>query len=213
MSDVFPGGTAQISSLTCWSGHPPIVLWQRTVLAVPWPSCKIALGMSQRYSEQKSEGILRHVVVAFLIALVIYLGGYSCDHYMRLRKGPWELTFASEPDGTPTLIINQPQVGVTNVTLRLTQEVSVQEPKSMLFTGPDHEPIPFGKVVFFDTTYLPGTVTFDFFGHEVELMPRTLVLNFEERAWQSGEVVSLTPEQKWEAVAKTNQVNQVNQAP
>ena len=126
---------------------------------------------------------------------------------MRLRKGPWELNFRAEADGTPNVIINQPGIGITNVTLRIEGESVVQSPESVKFTGPGVE-VPFGKIVFFDTTYLPGTLTLDLFGHEVEFMGRTMVLNFKEHAWQSGEVVTLLPDQKLSATVKTNQVEQ-----
>ena len=39
-------------------------------------------------------------------------------------------------------------------------------------------------------------VAFDFFGHEVELLPRTLYLNKVEHPWKSGAVFTLQPNQK-----------------
>jgi hypothetical protein len=87
-------------------------------------------------------------------------------------------------------------------------EIAFQKPETVVFTGPG-DTAPFGEIIFFDTTYLPGTVTLDFFGHEVEIMGRTLILNFKEHPWQSGEVITLKPESKWETVASTNQVNQL----
>jgi hypothetical protein len=42
-----------------------------------------------------------------------------------------------------------------------------------------------------DTTFQPGTVTFQLFGHEIELLPRTLVLDRQEHGWQSGEIIAL----------------------
>ncbi|MCS1408049.1 MAG: hypothetical protein M2R45_01214 [Verrucomicrobia subdivision 3 bacterium] len=172
---------------------------------MPHPSCHIPNGMGERFTEYKSEGILRHFGIAFGLALLCYILFYSCDHHLRLRKGPWELNFSSETDGTPKLIINQPKLGIANVTVRLEGEAVQQKPALIRFTGPGVD-IPYGKILFFDTTYLPGTVTFDLFGHEVEIMSRTLILNFEEHPWQSGEVVSLKSEQKWRAVATTNQL-------
>ena len=50
-----------------------------------------------------------------------------------------------------------------------------------------------------DTTFLPGTLTFQFFGHEIELLPRVLVLDRQEHPWRSGEVVTVIPGQ-----ARTN---------
>jgi hypothetical protein len=164
--------------------------------------------MSNRFAESKSEGILKHFGMAFGLAVLCYVSFYSCDGHLRSRKGPWELTFKSEANGTPNLVINQPLLGITNVTLRMEGEIAFQKPETVVFTGPG-DTAPFGEIIFFDTTYLPGTVTLDFFGHEVEIMGRTLILNFKEHPWQSGEVITLKPESKWETVASTNQVNQL----
>jgi hypothetical protein len=46
--------------------------------------------------------------------------------------------------------------------------------------------VPFGKCVFLDTTFLPGTVVLDLFGHEVQLLPRVLTIDHVEHAWHSG---------------------------
>ena len=60
-------------------------------------------------------------------------------------------------------------------------------------------PVPFGRCVFMDTTFLPGTLTFQIFGHELELLPRVMILDHEERRWISGEnavvphLISLPP--------------------
>jgi hypothetical protein len=45
--------------------------------------------------------------------------------------------------------------------------------------------IPFGRVVYFDTTFLPGAVVFDFFGAQVQLLPRTLLVTNREIPWRS----------------------------
>lgn len=162
--------------------------------------------MSSGSAEPGSEGVFKHFAFAFVLAVVCYVGFYSCDSHLRLRKGPWELTFKNEVDGTPTVVINQHQVGITNVTLRLSGELVEQKVETVQFTGPGIQ-VPFGKVVFFDTTYLPGTLTLDLLGHEVELLERTLIVNFKDHPWQSGEVITLRAEDKWQASA-TNRVDE-----
>ena len=57
-------------------------------------------------------------------------------------------------------------------------------------------PVPFGKVIFEDLTFLPGVVTFDLFGHEIELLPRTLIVNKRGIPWQSGVTIDLWPTNK-----------------
>jgi hypothetical protein len=61
-----------------------------------------------------------------------------------------------------------------------------------VFDDPTQTNVPFGEVIFQDLTFLPGTVTFNFFGHEVELLPRTLIIDKQEHAWKTGEVISIT---------------------
>ena len=160
--------------------------------------------MNGRFAEAKSEGILKHFVVAFVLALLCYVFSYGCDRHLRLRKGPWELTFKSDAEGVPVLVINQTAIGITNVVIRIEGKTMGQSPETIEFTGPG-DSVPFGEILFFDTTYLPGTLTLELFGHEVEMMPRTLVLNFEEHPWVSGEEIVLTPEARWREVAGGNQ--------
>jgi len=51
--------------------------------------------------------------------------------------------------------------------------------------------VPFGKCVFMDTTFLPGTLAFEFFGHELELLPRALMVDHQEHPWVSGRPITL----------------------
>ncbi len=44
-----------------------------------------------------------------------------------------------------------------------------------------------------DTTFLPGTVTFELFGHEIELLPRALIIDRQEHAWQPNAAINLPP--------------------
>ncbi len=52
--------------------------------------------------------------------------------------------------------------------------------------------VPFGKCIFLDTTSLPGTVVLDLFGHEIELLPRALIIDRQERPWRSDTTIELT---------------------
>ena len=48
-----------------------------------------------------------------------------------------------------------------------------------------------------DTISLPGTVTFQMFGHEIELLPRVLTIDRQEYPWRPEATISL-------AATKTN---------
>ncbi|HZR17131.1 MAG TPA: hypothetical protein VFE51_07375, partial [Verrucomicrobiae bacterium] len=52
---------------------------------------------------------------------------------------------------------------------------------------------PFGKCVFMDTTFLPGTIALEVFNHEVELRPRDLVIDRQEHPWLSESTITLHP--------------------
>ena len=150
----------------------------------------------------QSDGFLKHLVMAFGLALVGYGLLYGCDHHLRTRRGAWEFTFAASAQGEPTLTIDQPFLGISKVRIVIKEETYEGATQRIRFDKPGIE-LPFGKPMFYDTTYLPGSITMDLFGHEVEVLPRTLILNFKEKPWKSGEVISLTPEAAWSNQIKT----------
>lgn len=143
----------------------------------------------------KSGGALRFIALVFAICVLAYIGLFTADQWLRTRRGPWIVTFTRAEDGFPALVINEPRLGIANVRLVLEGESSTHEPVTVRFEGRG-QPIPFGSLVFIDTTYLPGTATFHLFGHEVELLPRTLIVNRKEVPWESGRTLRLTKAEK-----------------
>jgi hypothetical protein len=51
-------------------------------------------------------------------------------------------------------------------------------------------------------------VTFDLFGHELEVLPRTLIINFKEHPWQVGEVIKVKPDEAWTRQVEVLEQNQ-----
>jgi len=143
---------------------------------------------------QQQDNILKHVAIVAVIAVVGYFALYAVDTRLRLRHGPWEVTFATETNGTPYIVVNQPAYGVRDVKVRFTGERSplTNAPVTVRFAEPGTQPA-FGQLRFQDATYLPGTVTLLAFNHEVELIQRGLVLDRQERAWQPGMTMELSP--------------------
>ena len=45
--------------------------------------------------------------------------------------------------------------------------------------------MPFGECIYQDLMFLPGVVTMNLLGHEIELMPRTLVVDKKEVPWNT----------------------------
>lgn len=140
---------------------------------------------------------MKHFILAFLLALGFYALFFKAIEHKRARKGPWEVTFTTTGTNVPTLIINQHRLAITNVQLCFAEQ---QAPSSnalgtMIFSQPQPVPfpVPFGKCVFMDTTFLPGSITFQLYGHLVELLPRVLVIDHQERPWISDSVNALHP--------------------
>ena len=133
------------------------------------------------------------LIVFFVTVLVLYLGTFYGCEYARARKGPWEVQFLTDSTGQPSIVIYQPKLGISSVEMLFhgekTSETNVS--KRVAFTKP-LQSVPFGKVIYEDLTFLPGVVTFDLFGHEIELLPRVLIVNKKEVPWRSDSTVELT---------------------
>jgi hypothetical protein len=150
----------------------------------------------------KSDNPAKHFILAFLAALLGYAIFYYSIEHRRTRKGPWLVTFTNDPAGSPAIVINQPALSITNVHIvfagvdpatntprasavdQLRPHSAIQPPD---FSQPRKVPydVPFGQCIFMDTTFLPGTVTLLLFGHEIELLPRVLILEHQEQPWRS----------------------------
>jgi hypothetical protein len=144
----------------------------------------------------KSENPLKHFALAFVIALVGYWIVYHAIEYRRNRKGPWSVTFTNAPAGAPAILVNQPALRLTNVQINFLEGAATTNMSASLsFSQPREVPydVPFGKCVFMDTTFLPGTVTFQLFGHEIELLPRVLIIDHSEYPWHSNTNIALRP--------------------
>jgi hypothetical protein len=139
----------------------------------------------------KRDRLLRHTLVAFGIALLIYVTFYTAIEHRRIRTGPWQVTFTNNTASAPAIIINQPALGITNVQVSFVGESNAlpEAARTLQFGEARAVPfeVPFGKCAFLDTTFLPGTVALNLFGHEVQLLPRVLTVDRVEHAWHSGE--------------------------
>jgi hypothetical protein len=140
---------------------------------------------------------IKAVLVFFAALALVYLGVFYGIEYMNYRKGPWELDFSTNGTGTPIVIIHQPHFEISGFLLifrgdsvlrtNLPQRVALERPRTT---------VPFGKIIYADVRTLPGIVTFDFFGHEIELAPRLLVVNRQRLKWNQQNRIELWPTNK-----------------
>ena len=145
-------------------------------------------------AQAKPERFGLQVALVFVVCLVGYALLYSCDSRLRAGKGPWSVRFDTTSNDIPRLVINQPALGVTNVTITFPGEsvTLTNGPTNLLFTTPTIEP-PFGKLRHHDLMYLPGVVTLLAFNHEIELIPRGLFIDRREVKWPSARSFALAP--------------------
>ena len=143
----------------------------------------------------RSSGLAKPVLVGLLLAVIIYAAGFALDQHLRTRNGPWSVTFTTEPSGAPALLVNQRKLNVANLKIVFLGETVTNVHETVAFDFPQ-KPVPFGKVKFEDLTYLPGAVTLDCFGHEIELLPRTLYINRKAHPWISSGAIMLSPADK-----------------
>ena len=145
----------------------------------------------------QAKGPVKHFILAFLLALAGYIVFYEAIEYRRTRNGPWRVTFTRNAAGAPVILIDQPRLAITNAQVSFAGEAlpATNRPVTLVFDQPRLVPyaVPFGNCIFMDTTFLPGTVTLQLFGHEIEMLPRVLVLDQKEHPWQSGASITLSP--------------------
>jgi hypothetical protein len=146
----------------------------------------------------KPEGPAKHFILAFLLALAGYIVFYQIIEHRRTRNGPWRVAFKTSAEGVPDIVINQPKLGITNVQISFVGQAqsATNGPVTLLFRQPKPVPyeVPFGNCAFMDTTFLPGTITFQLFGHEIELLPRVLVIDRQEHSWRPDTSIALPRE-------------------
>lgn len=139
----------------------------------------------------------RSIILLFLAVLGLYIAVFYGIEYARQRKGAWEVNFLTDSQGNPSIVVYQPRLNISSLEVVFAGEKVGRTNLSerVIFNRPK-KPVPFGKVIYEDLTFLPGVVTFDFFGHELELLPRVMIVNKREVPWKSDSVVELAATNK-----------------
>jgi len=147
-------------------------------------------------AQMKSDGFLKPLILVGLTVMALYFVVFYGIEGCRHAKGPWEVTFTTNTESPPVIVVKQPHLNL-NCMIRFHGEVTsaTNLPQTVKFDRPKQS-VPFGRVIYEDLMQLPGVVTFDFFGHEIELMPRTLIVNKREIPWNSQRSVDLWPTNK-----------------
>lgn len=151
-----------------------------------------------------SEGFGKQVVAVFVVTLIIYVVGFSWLEHRRVVKGPWTVAFATDDAGHPALTISHTYLGISNVTVRISDQAITNRlpPTVVSFATVTNTPA-FGEMPYFDATFLPGALTFNLLGHEIELLPRTLKLDLQEQPWLNGTNYTLSGQGRYQPRKKS----------
>jgi len=146
---------------------------------------------------------LKAIAITFVIALVFYLAAYSWMHKQQTGKGPWQVSFTTNSAGVPQLIIAQPALGISNITVQFSGEqlATTNRTGAVAFDKP-RQPTPFGRVAYDDLMFQPGDVALDCFGHIVEMVPSALGLNSVRFGCTNNSVYSLAATNKLSDAAR-----------
>lgn len=139
----------------------------------------------------RSDGLLKHLALCLLIAVVFYVAAFAWIQHRRTAKGPWEVSFRTDAAGTPSLLILQTNLNVSQ-TLRFPGRALAPANlcRTIGFARPPAA-LPFGELIFQDPTFLPGTVTLRLFDHQIELLPRVLAIDQKEYPWRAGSQIEV----------------------
>ncbi|GIT05882.1 MAG: hypothetical protein CM1200mP29_12930 [Verrucomicrobiota bacterium] len=140
----------------------------------------------------------------FGVTLLLYFVGFYGVEHLRERKGPWRVEFDAAATGGPTAIIHHRSLGIEgfrmysraralvgsrvvwwySITPSSTRGRWTRRPRAVRNSSSD----PLWCHLASDLPGLdvpPGVVTMNLLGHEIELMPRTLVIDKQEIPWST----------------------------
>ena len=145
----------------------------------------------------------KSVLLTFVLAAAFYVLAYSWMSRRQTGKGPWLANFTTNSAGTPELIIAQPALGISNITVQFVGEqlAPTNHTAAVDFAKP-RQRTPFGYVAYDDLMFQPGVVALDCFGHVVEMLPTALGLNGRRLGWSNDAVYPLAATNKLSADAR-----------
>jgi hypothetical protein len=135
----------------------------------------------------RDDGLLRHLAAAAVLAAAFYCAAFWWIEHRRAAKGPWEIAFISDAAGRPSLRISQAALNISEGLSFPDDQVARTDLAELVEFRQAATNLPFGEMLLQDPLYLPGTITMRLFGHLVEVLPRTLVVDHQEHAWKAGE--------------------------
>lgn len=158
----------------------------------------------------KSDPFPKTLIAAGVLVVALYFVVFYGIEGCRRSRGPWRVVFTTNTAG-PMIEISQAALK-RSATLKFPGEVAppTNYPMTVEFDRPRKPPV-YGTVIYEDLMQLPGVVTLSLFGHEVELLPRALIVNRRSIPWTPSPVLELWPTNKPPVPVKPRPSWQTNQ--
>lgn len=134
--------------------------------------------------------MLRNATILFLSIAAIYLGSFYALEWKRKTNGPWVVTYSVTTNGSPSVTVRNAKLKIDQILVFTNANFAFPSPVTLDYALPSTN-TPFGKIIYQDATFLPGILTYQLFGHEIELLPRTLAVDRKEVPWMRDPVLSL----------------------
>jgi hypothetical protein len=143
-----------------------------------------------------NDRLTRHLLIAFCLALALYIVGYWLIEHGRVRHTPWTVNFAAETNShSLRLTITQASQRLGPVQVRLAWPPDAPLPAATEQTFAEVRPVPFpvpgGQCIFHDATFMPGTVVMEIAGTPIQLLARSLTVGTNEYPWSQTNVIEV----------------------
>lgn len=146
----------------------------------------------------KPDRLSRHLLIGFAIALGLYATFFWFIESRRTAQSPWIVWFEVDASGHARLEISQQSLGLGPVEVRLTTATtnSMLARTQVVFKTPKPvpRPMPAGRCLFEDLTFLPGTVALNVAGTDVQMLPRALTIGTNELPWRQARIIEVQPD-------------------
>ena len=151
-----------------------------------------------KVSSVARDRIIKHALICFGLAAVVYAVVFTFVEGRRTRLGPWVVTFHDQSGTVNAVRIDQSALGLTNITILLAASPAEGRSTNHMITFDQPQSVPFvvpgGQCVFLDLLFQPGTVVLEVEEHQIQMLPRTLAIDGKEVAWLANSVHDLRPQ-------------------
>ena len=131
------------------------------------------------------------LIIILLITLLVVIAAFIFIIKPIRERSPWNIKFEIS-DGIPSIYIsnNTPMVPATKIIFS-NEKINRDLSENIAFEKHNINKIPFGEITFTDVTLFPGRITLKLFNHEIDILPRALIIDKKEYKWGERLIIDL----------------------